>query len=157
VNHDNSSRVQRCQTQLRDFLEEAMREVPIERIMEPAIAGKWSANEHLAHLGRYHEIFLQRIDRILAEPCPEFERYRAEDDPQWESWRCLAYKEVAEKLAGLREMLIVKLKSLTPEDYARTGFHPAFGEMTLAVWLEFFLVHEGHHLYAVLGQLRASR
>ncbi len=126
----------------------------MEKILEPAIPDKWSAHENLAHLGRYHEVFLDRIQRILTEPKPALSRYRAEEDPQWESWRTLAYKEVAGKLASLREMLVAKLKSLSPEDYARTGVHSKLGEMPLALWLEFFLVHEAHHLYVVLQLVR---
>jgi uncharacterized damage-inducible protein DinB len=150
----NLSRLQRCETQLRDFLGEALAGIPVEKILERVIPGKWSAHENLAHLGRYHEIFQERIERILTEPNPVFTRYRAEDDPRWEAWRMLAHKEVAEKLASLREQLVTKLKSLTAEDYARTGIHSKFGKMTLALWLEFFLVHEAHHLYAVLQQVR---
>lgn len=150
-----SSRLQRCETQLRDFLDAALRGVPVERILEPPIPGKWSAHENLAHLGRYHEVFLERIERILTEPNPAFGRYRAEDDPRWETWRTLSYKEVAGKLASMREMLVTKLKSLSAEDYARTGTHPKFGDMTLALWVEFFLVHEAHHLYVVLQLVRA--
>jgi DinB superfamily len=163
------SRLNRCESQLRDFLDETLRGVPVEKILEPPdslpihantgrergpSSGKWSANENLAHLGRYHEIFLARIDRILRETNPVFERYRAEEDPQWEAWRTLGYKEVAGKLAGMREMLMARLKSLAPEDWERTGTHPKFGEMTLALWLEFFLVHEAHHLYVVLQLVR---
>jgi hypothetical protein len=151
------TRLHRLESQLRDFLDEALRGVPVERILEPAIPGKWSAHEHVAHLARYHEVFLQRVERILVEPCPEFERYRAEDDPQWEAWRSLSYKEAAAKLAALREKLILRLKSLAPEDYAHSGRHPTFGEMSLSLWLEFFLVHEAHHLYAVMQQVRAIR
>jgi uncharacterized damage-inducible protein DinB len=154
VSNHNPSRLQRCETQLRDFLDEALRGVTVEKILEQAIPGKWSANENLAHLGRYHEIFLERIERILTEESPEFSRYRAEEDPQWEAWRTLAYKEVAEKLAGLREMLVARLKTLSKTDYRRTGFHPKFGEMSLALWLEFFLVHEAHHLYVALQLVR---
>jgi uncharacterized damage-inducible protein DinB len=154
VTDHHTSRLQRLETQLRDSLDEALRGVPVEKILEPPISGKWSANENLAHLGRYHEIFLERIELILTEQNPKFSRYRAEEDPEWEAWRTLAYKEVAGKLASLREMLVTKLKSLSTEDYARTGIHPKFGAMTLALWLEFFLVHEAHHLYVVLQLVR---
>lgn len=150
----NFARLQRCQTQLRDFLDETLRGVPVEKILEPPASGKWSANENLAHLARYHEVFLERIERILTEKNPVFSRYRAEDDPQWEAWKTLAYKEVAGKLAALREMLMTKLKSLSAEDYARTGVHPKLGEMSLALWVEFFLGHEAHHLYVVLQLVR---
>lgn len=150
------SRLQRCEGQLRDFLEVTLRGVPVEKILEPPASGKWSAHENLAHLGRYHEIFLERMERILKEANPVFDRYRAEADPQWEAWRALSYKEVVGKLAWLREMLMARLKSLSTDDYARTATHTRFGEMTLALWLEFFLVHEAHHLYVVLQRARGT-
>ena len=152
----HASCLHRCETQLRDFLDEALRGVPEEKILEPPTSGKWSANVNLAHLARYHEIFLERIQRILKEKNPAFDRYRAEEDQQWAAWQSLSYKEVAAKLASLREMLIARLKSLTAEDYERTGTHSKFGEMTLALWLEFFLVHEAHHLYVVLQLVRSE-
>jgi uncharacterized damage-inducible protein DinB len=153
----NSARLQRCETQLRDFLGEALRGVSVETISEPKLEGKWSALETLAHLARYQEIFLERLEKILKQENPAFSIYRAEQDPEWEAWKRLAYKEVLAKLTSSREKLIAKLKSLSADDYARTGVHPRFGEMTLALWLEFFLAHEGHHLYAVLQQVRGKR
>jgi uncharacterized damage-inducible protein DinB len=152
-----SARLQRCETQLRDFLDEALRGVPVETISEPKLKGKWSALENLAHLARYQEIFLDRIDKILKQQGPAFSIYRAEQDPEWESWKGLAYKEVVARLAASREKLVARLKSLSPDDYARTGIHPRFGEMNLALWVEFFLAHEGHHLYAVLQQVRGPK
>jgi uncharacterized damage-inducible protein DinB len=157
MNPSNSSRLRRCETQLRDFLHEALRGVPVEAILQPPASGKWSANENLAHLARYHEVFLERIDRILKENAPAFLRYRAEEDPKWEAWRGLAYKEVAGELATLREKLIARLKAVSDTDYQRTGIHSKFGEMSLALWLEFFLVHEAHHLYAVLQLVKGSK
>jgi uncharacterized damage-inducible protein DinB len=154
MSSSNSARLQRCETQLRDFLDEALRGVPVEAISEPRVKAKWSALENLAHLARYHEIFLDRVDKILKQQSPTFSIYRAEQDPEWGAWKGLAYKEVVARLMASREKLVARLKSLSPEDYARTGVHPRFGEMTLALWVEFFLVHEGHHLYAVLQQAR---
>lgn len=148
------SRLQRCESQLRDFLDQSLRGVAVEKILEAPASGKWSAHENLAHLGRYHEIFLERVTRIVNEDRPLFERYRAEEDPQWNSWRELSYKEVAAELSSRREMLMAKLKSLADEDYERVGIHSKFGEMSLALWLEFFLVHEGYHLYTVLTLVR---
>ena len=150
MSSSNSERLQRCQTQLRGFLDQALSGIAIDVILQPPASGKWSANEHLAHLARYHEVFLERVDRMIKEDKPVFTRYRAEEDPEWERWRRLAYKEVAAELAAGRERLITRLKALSDADYERIGVHSKFGEMPLALWLEFFLVHEGHHLYAVL-------
>ena len=156
MNSSNCARLQRCESQLRGFLDEAVHGVPVEVILQPPASGKWSANEHLAHLARYHQIFLERIDRILKEQRPAFSRYRAEEDTAWAHWKAHGYKEVAGELAAGRERLIARLKALSDADYERTGIHPKLGEMSLALWLEFFLVHEAHHLYAVLQLVKGG-
>lgn len=50
---------------------------------------------------------------------------------------------------------MARLQSLSDEDFERTGVHPKFGAMSLSLWLEFFLVHESHHLYVVLQLVRS--
>ena len=117
-------------------------------------AGGWTAHEHLAHLGRYHEIFLSRAARILAEANPALPRYRAEEDPEWESWRVLSTPEVLSRMRSLRTELVMKLSACSDDQFQRTGVHPRFGALALEQWLEFFLVHEGHHLYTIFGLLR---
>jgi uncharacterized damage-inducible protein DinB len=150
----NSSRLERCETQLHDFLAEALRDAPLENLSAAAVPGKWSAHQQLVHLARYHQIFLERIDRILSEPSPSFPRYRAEEDPEWPRWQSMPARQVLANLSSLRTKLMARLRSLSEEDFQRTGIHPKFGEMSLALWLEFFLVHEAHHLYGVLQLVR---
>jgi uncharacterized damage-inducible protein DinB len=116
--------------------------------------GKWSAREHLAHLGRYHEVFLDRLDRILAEDSPPLGRYRTEDDPGAAPWFSLPTAQVIERMRELREQLVERVAKLTPDELRRIGIHPAFGKMPLTLWIEFFLVHEGHHLYSILKLAR---
>jgi uncharacterized damage-inducible protein DinB len=154
VAYSNASRLQRCETQLQDFLAEALRDVAIDSLASRAVADKWSAHENLAHLARYHQIFLQRIDRILTEKSPAFPRYRAEEDPEWQSWSSLPTQQVLARLSSMRTKLMARLRSLSEEDFQRTGIHPKFGTMSLSLWLEFFLVHEAHHLYVVLQLVR---
>jgi len=151
-----STRLQRCETQLQDFLAEALRDVSIEALSVVKVPGKWSAHENLAHLARYHQVFLQRIDRMLAETSPAFLRYRAEEDSEWASWTGLPTQQVLVRLSSMRAKLMARLNALNNEDFQRTGIHPEFGEMNLNLWLEFFLVHEAHHLYLVLQQVRGQ-
>jgi hypothetical protein len=148
----HASRLQRCETQLQDFLAEALRGVPPGSLTRRAIPEKWSAHENLAHLARYHQVFLERLERILVEPAPSFRGYRAEDDPEWPRWVAMPPPQMLVNLSGLRTKLMARLRSLNEEDFSRTGIHSKLGEMSLALWLEFFLVHEGHHLNVVLGQ-----
>jgi uncharacterized damage-inducible protein DinB len=156
VSDARSSRLQRCETQLQDFLAEALRGVDINSLTQKPISSKWSAHENLAHLARYHQIFLERIDRILAEDAPAFARYRAEDDPEWPLWLSLPVQQLLVRLSSMRTKLMARLLSLTEADFQRTGVHPKFGSMSLSLWLEFFLVHEAHHLYVILGLVRAN-
>jgi uncharacterized damage-inducible protein DinB len=151
-----ASRLQRCESQLQDFLAEALRGVAPESLSRTVVPGKWSAQENLAHLARYHEIFLERLERVLAESNPAFGRYRAEEDPEWPKWSGMPADGVLAELASLRAKLSVRLRSLREEDFLRTGRHPKFGEMSLTLWLEFFLVHEGHHLLTVLQLVRSQ-
>jgi uncharacterized damage-inducible protein DinB len=125
-----------------------------ERIDRRPASGKWSARENLAHIGRYHEIFLERVRRILAETSPQFARYRAEEDPGWQEWAPKPLEVVRSQLTALRAKLVDTIAALQASDYARVGIHSAFGEMTLRLWLEFFLVHEAHHLYVILQRIR---
>jgi hypothetical protein len=117
---------------------------------------KWSARENLAHLARYHEMFLARIDRILNEDRPLLERYRAEDDPEWPRWMALPVRDVLAALHELRSEMIDGAASLTDEDLLRTARHARFGVMTLFEWLEFFLLHESHHLFKVMQLTREA-
>ena len=118
--------------------------------------GKWSALENLAHLARHHEVLLERIDRILAEDRPQLDRYRAENDPGWPAWADRDVDDVVARLSELRRRLVTRLAAASPAEMARTAVHPRFGEMTLAGWTEFFLLHEAHHLYVALGRMAAA-
>ena len=91
--------------------------------------GKWSIFENMARLGRYQAVFLDRIQRIIAEETPRFSRYAADDDPAFVDWRNLSF--------------------LTP----------LYGPMTIEGWTEFVLLHEAHHLLTTLrlgGSLRTA-
>jgi uncharacterized damage-inducible protein DinB len=150
------SRLQRCETQLQDFLAITLSGISAETLNAKPVPGKWSAHEQLAHLARYHQIFLQRIDRMLAEQAPEFPRYRAEDDPDWLAWKSLPTPQLLVRISSMRAKLMARLRALNAEDFERTGVHPRFGAMSLSLWLEFFLVHEAHHLYGVLQLVRKN-
>jgi hypothetical protein len=147
------SQIQRCENQVRDFFSEVL-SGESKDFTRRVVPDKWSAQENVAHLARYNGVFLQRVHRILSEDKPALGRYRAEEDAEWESWRQLPYGDLIERFAKLRGQLVEQLKLLSDEDFERVGVHPRFGELTLSQWLEFFLVHEGHHLYLIFQQVR---
>lgn len=113
-------------------------------------SGDWSARENLAHLARTSVVFLERLDRILTEDTPRLGRYRAEDDSEWPQWSGLPLDEVLRRLKDARRRLIAWVSAVSPDQMRRTGLHPSFGAMTIPQWLEFFLLHEAHHLYTAM-------
>jgi uncharacterized damage-inducible protein DinB len=128
-----------------------------EAIMARPTSGQWSAHENLAHLARHHAVFLERLRRILDESAPQFDRYRAEEDSIWPEWSGLSSEEVLSRLNALRAEIIRLSKGLSDADASRVGIHPLFGDMSLALWLEFFLLHEAHHLYVVMTRLGQAK
>ena len=113
-------------------------------------SGKWSIHENMAHLGRYHEVFQARMQRILTEDGPNLGRYRAEDDAAFADWLALLPDDGVKRLHERRVGLINFVDGLNAEQLARKGVHPVLGEMNVVLWLEFFLLHEAHHLYRIL-------
>ena len=119
--------------------------------------GGWSAKENVAHLARHAHVFLERLERLLHEERPNLGTYRAEQDSEWPSWRSLPLDEALRRLRGARARLIARVGTLSDEQARRVGIHPALGEMDVGRWLEFFLLHEAHHLYFMMRRLGEAR
>jgi hypothetical protein len=118
-------------------------------------SGKWSAHENLAHLVRHHYATMDRIRRILAEDSPQLPSYSADKDPEWPALAAEGTKEVVGKLQAARQDMLALIAGVSPEQLARVGIHPVFGPMTLYQWLDFFLIHEAHHLYLAMTRAHA--
>jgi hypothetical protein len=118
------------------------------------VGEKWSVTEHVAHLGRYHEVFIERVHRMLTEQEPTFEAYRAEDDPEWADWHGRSFEDAMLRLHAARDALLSILQDVPSEQWARTARHAHYGVLTLRGWVELFLAHEGHHLYVITRRAR---
>ncbi len=97
---------------------------------------------------------MSRMQRIRSEDSPRLPRYRAEDDAEWPQWMQLPTAAILASLGSLRAQMVNEVGHLSTEELSRIGVHPKFGEMTLGLWLEFFLLHEAHHLLAVMQLVR---
>ncbi len=100
---------------------------------------------------------MERLERIVREERPLLGAYRAEQDPEWPSWTRLSFDEALERLRERRRRLIAWANSLSGDQADRVGIHPLLGPMDVGQWLEFFLVHEAHHLYFVMRRLGEAR
>ena len=87
-------------------------------------SNKWSIHEHIAHLGRYHEVFLERLGRILYEDKPDLGRYRADNDSGFDSWTKLSSEDVWEDLQARRTELLKFVNGLNADQLARHRCSP---------------------------------
>lgn len=48
-----------------------------------------------------------------------------------------------------RRALIGLILNLSEGDLAKIGTHKKFGKLNIVQWVEFFVLHEAHHLYMI--------
>jgi uncharacterized damage-inducible protein DinB len=118
------------------------------KTIRPAI-DKWNIHENIAHLTRYQLIFVDRLKKIQIENSPSFERYKTENDPDFEMFRKMSEYDLLKSLNENRLKLNELVFNLSEDDLVKIGVHKKFGELNIVEWLEFFVLHEAHHLYTV--------
>lgn len=111
--------------------------------------GKWSIFENIVHLATYQHAFINRVKEILELPNPSFQRYTAEADPVFHEKCTRSTREIMQDLLTTRKDMAAGLLSFNEQDLAKTGTHPIYGQMNLLQWLNFFLLHEAHHLFTI--------
>lgn len=111
--------------------------------------GKWSIFENIVHLQTYQHTFISRIRKILDGENPVFDRYTAEADPLFHDNCIKSSREVMADLLTTRKELSNGILSFKESDFVKEGSHPAYGKMNLLQWLNFFLLHEAHHLFTI--------
>lgn len=126
-------------------------------IRHPVVPGKWSLFENLVHLQTYQHVFNRRVEAIRDghEPC--FESYSADQDPEFQENCRRPTREVLQDLLHVRKEMAARLPQLSSRELSLCGVHGVFGRMNLAEWVNFFLLHEAHHLYAMFRQAAVLR
>jgi len=120
-----------------------------EQVRRQVIAGKWSIFENIVHLQTYQHLFISRVHQILEGNSPLFPRYTADADPNFLDNCALSTREVLQDLITTRKEMTSGMVQFPASDLVKTAEHPAFGKMNLLEWMNFFLLHEAHHLFVV--------
>jgi hypothetical protein len=111
--------------------------------------GKWSIQENLVHIVSYHQVFLTRLDKIINGDNPFFDRYTFEGDMNFEKMKKLDTVELLNHLEEERKKIIDVIFNLNENELQKSGTHQKFGKMDIVEWIEFFLLHEAHHIYTI--------
>jgi len=130
-------------------LEDILSRVSADLMEKEIRPGKWSIKENIAHLVSYQKESIDRVNRILEEKEPSLRRYVAEDDKEFPPTVSLPLDTLRKHLKEDRERFHMILKALTDDQLSRTGRHPVLGMLTLSDWIEFFLLHEAHHMLTI--------
>ena len=140
-----STRIQYQHKSLLDILD-GLSDEQIRRQLNP---GKWSIFENIVHLQTYQHAFISRVRKILDDENPVFDRYTAEADPLFHDNCIKSSREVMQDLLTIRKELSNGILSFKETDLVKQGTHPVYGKMNLLQWLNFFLLHEAHHLFTI--------
>src|SRR5437868_3345833 len=119
--------------------------------------GKWSVFENMAHLTAYQQTFVHRLKKMQKDDSPSFERYVAEQDPHFEECCGMELHQLNEYLFTNRFLISNHLASLKEPEFRKMGIHPVFGALTVSQWVEFFLLHEAHHLFTIFKLVSGKR
>lgn len=120
-----------------------------DQVHQEVIPGKWSIFQHVAHLSCYQHVMIDRIKKILDGDAPVLEVYVAEEDPCFPEICNKTTVDVMRELLGTRKSMAAELNGFAEYDLAKKGVHQTYGEMNLVQCLNFFLLHEAHHLFAI--------
>lgn len=120
-----------------------------EQLRRQVITGKWSIFENIVHLQTYQHVFIKRVKQMLEENDPQFPSYSAEGDTSFLDNCTMSTREILQDLIGTRKDINAEMAQFKEEDFNKTGHHPVFGKMNLLQWLNFFLLHEAHHLFTI--------
>lgn len=115
-------------------------------------SGAWSAREIAHHVADSETMAYIRLRRLVAEDDPLIAGY---DEPEWA--RRLHYdRPIATSLATVRAVRAASLellRSLTPDEWARTGTHNDSGAYSVDRWLAIYAEHSHEHA----DQIRRAR
>jgi len=128
-----------------------------EQVRRQIIPGKWSIFENIVHLQTYQHTFITRVRQLLEQDNPAFDRYTAEADPLFLDNCSKSVREIMHDMLTTRKEIASGMLTLADTDFTKKAIHPALGAMTLLQWINFFLLHEAHHLFTILklsGELK---
>jgi hypothetical protein len=111
-------------------LAEVVRDLSDVQLKTAYIPGEWSAQQIVHHLPESHMNSFIRLKLILTEDHPALKPY---DQEKWAVLPDVALTPIHASLLileGLHERWCVLFESLSDEQWARTGFHPEWGDIT---------------------------
>jgi hypothetical protein len=148
--HDNIQRLVAFPQQLMQVVE-ALTEAQLR--FKPA--NEWSVIENIGHLIDIDELYVGRVDRILAEERPAFPRFEPDPIVAAKGYQQMNSHDVLQQFITTRQATIDGLSTIEPDELGRAGIHAVYGEMTLQRLVEQLANHDQKHLVQIHETLAA--
>jgi len=110
------------------------------------IPGKWSIKEVVCHVADYEPVYADRMKRVIAEDQPTL---LAGSPDAFVARLAYNQRDLDEEFALIevvRSQMARILRSLSPEDFQRTGIHSVRGPVALEKLLKQITDHIPHHI-----------
>ena len=140
-------------------IDELLNKLTKEQCDMELVQGKWTVRQHLAHLVRYQHVFYERTQTIMSTFNAVFSPYVAEDDEEFQKVVQLPVTELLIDLHAMRKTINSFYFNLNSGELSRKGRHTELGNFSIALWAEFFMLHEAHHIFSIfsIGKQLANR
>lgn len=116
-------------------------------------ADGWTASEALGHLVDADRIFAGRVRLMLAEDQPPLTVFDHDQLVIDNDYKHADPHALYATLKASRAELVALLESLTPEQWARTGTHPNYGEWTMTDSAMQVGIHDSIHIEQITRTL----
>lgn len=127
-------------------LKAALAKLPAETLDTPYRDGGWTARQVVHHVADSHINAYVRVRLALTEDAPTVKPY---DESRWAELVDARTEDPAVSvgiLEGVHRRWHGLLRSLGPDDFARTARHPQHGLITLDWLLQLYAWHGHHHI-----------
>lgn len=131
------------------IISELMDKLTEEQCNLELLPGKWTVHQQLAHLVRYQQVFYERIQAIISSFNVVISPYVAEEDEKFPEVLKMPVSMLLKELVELRQTINDFYFNLNSGELVRKGRHTHLGNFSIALWAEFFLLHEAHHILPI--------
>ncbi len=126
-----------------------VREVPPSLLKRRPVPTKWSAHEHACHLSRVDRLYSDRLDQILADPRPVITAYDPARDEVDDAFLQMDLNDSLQRYVEDRRAIVVKLRALPPEAWARTAEHGEYSHYSAYIMFRHVALHDLFHAYRI--------
>ena len=126
-----------------------VREVPAAILKTRPAPGKWSAHEHACHLAAVHQLFVDRLERILNDPEPVITPYDPGTDDADDALLSIELNAALEAYDQDRRRLVARLRELSPDDWHRTAEHGEYSHYSVFIMFRHLALHDFFHAYRI--------